>query len=124
MSAIVNMMYRIPFSFFRKENPSAIPANGELAVRCCTCSGIAIKNNSTQNANTKLAKSISRTSERPPIAKRKAASIGLNTTIRLFENEFIPLTLEIFSFGTNHPVATADAGCWKAFVTPTIVLTI
>ena len=86
------------------------------------CSGIVMKNSNTQNAKTKPARSINRISGSPPAANRNAASMGLNTTIRLLEKEFIPLTFEIFSFGTSLPVATADAGCWKAFVIPTTAL--
>ena len=75
------------------------------------CSGIWIKNRRTQKDTAKLNKSNSKISGRPPTEKNTADNIGLNTTIKLLEKEFIPLTLVSLFFGTILAIATEDAGC-------------
>ena len=86
-------------------------------------SGIIIINNNTRNATIKLNKSMTNKSFIPPNANRELAKTGDSTTIRLLEKEFNPLTCTNLFLGTINPVATADAGDWKAFIKPITKLT-
>ena len=107
--------------------PSRSPAKGTFlsaGFSSCAVSGTRMKNASAAAASRKDAQSTTSTAPMPKNDIRNAAKMGVNMPTSDPEMDCSPAMRVSLSLGTSMPLTTADAGCWNAFIKPTMVLTV